>query len=214
MRIVCISDTHNLHEQISPPDGDILIHAGDCTENGTIAEAQSFLAWFSSQPHAAKIFVPGNHDDPFAQPRTLATLRRSFPNVRVLIDQELQLRGLRAYGAPWLPGVASEPEHFWIRANSSALHEKWDAIPDDTAILVTHGPPYNILDTRAASISATRPSRTGSRSWPIYNCTSLASASIIRNLCGKPSDVRERRLLRFRRPGFSRANRYSRERGN
>jgi hypothetical protein len=31
MKIVCLSDTHNCNEQITVPDGDILIHAGDAT---------------------------------------------------------------------------------------------------------------------------------------------------------------------------------------
>ncbi len=146
MRIVAISDTHSLHDQIIMPDGDILIHAGDCTLDGKIVEAESFLKWFSGQPHATKIFVPGNHDEPFAEPRVLGWLRKTFPTVNILIDQELYHNGMRIYGVPWLPGIASEPEHFWIRANSTPLREKWDAIPDDTALLITHGPPYNILD--------------------------------------------------------------------
>ncbi len=31
MKIICISDTHNLHKDLKIPDGDMLIHAGDMT---------------------------------------------------------------------------------------------------------------------------------------------------------------------------------------
>ncbi|KAK2590633.1 hypothetical protein QQS21_011679 [Conoideocrella luteorostrata] len=60
IRVVCISDTHN--KQPTVPLGDILIHAGDLTENGSFEEVQHGLTWLSSQPHKYKIFVAGNHD--------------------------------------------------------------------------------------------------------------------------------------------------------
>ncbi|KAJ4291822.1 hypothetical protein N0V90_009718 [Kalmusia sp. IMI 367209] len=59
-RVVCISDTHN--ERPSIPDGDILIHAGDLTQNGTFAELQAQLDWLRKLPHKHKIVVAGNHD--------------------------------------------------------------------------------------------------------------------------------------------------------
>jgi hypothetical protein len=44
------------------PWGDVLIHAGDLTENGSFEEIQNGMKWLSSQPHRHKIFVAGNHD--------------------------------------------------------------------------------------------------------------------------------------------------------
>lgn len=58
--IVCVADTHN-KQPIIPP-GDILIHAGDLTENGSFDEVQAGLKWLSSQPHRFKVLVAGNHD--------------------------------------------------------------------------------------------------------------------------------------------------------
>jgi hypothetical protein len=104
------------------------------------------MNWLSAQPHATKIFVPGNHDEPFAQAKELAILRKMFPIVRILIDQELWLSGMRIYGAPWLPAVFTDTTHFWLGVRSPALQEKWDAIPDDSVLLITHGPPYGVLD--------------------------------------------------------------------
>lgn len=60
IRVVCISDTHNTRPELPP--GDVLIHAGDLTENGSFDEMQRELRWLSSQPHRHKVFVAGNHD--------------------------------------------------------------------------------------------------------------------------------------------------------
>lgn len=60
IRIVCISDTHNTRPEL--PHGDVLIHAGDLTENGSFDEVQTELRWLSLQPHRYKVFVAGNHD--------------------------------------------------------------------------------------------------------------------------------------------------------
>ncbi|KMW68218.1 hypothetical protein BDDG_12665 [Blastomyces dermatitidis ATCC 18188] len=60
IKIVCISDTHNTQPDVLP--GDVLIHAGDLTENGSFDEIQSQLSWLSSQPHQHKVVVAGNHD--------------------------------------------------------------------------------------------------------------------------------------------------------
>jgi predicted MPP superfamily phosphohydrolase len=58
--IVCISDTHN--SQPNLPPGDILIHAGDLTQSGSLEELEAAIAWLNSQPHLHKIVVGGNHD--------------------------------------------------------------------------------------------------------------------------------------------------------
>jgi predicted phosphodiesterase len=50
MRIVAISDTHNRHEAIAVEPCDLLLHAGDVTARGTLAELAAFLAWFERQP--------------------------------------------------------------------------------------------------------------------------------------------------------------------
>lgn len=49
MKLVCISDTHNFHQDIEIPDGDVLIHSGDATISGTVQEVAAFAAWFDSQ---------------------------------------------------------------------------------------------------------------------------------------------------------------------
>ncbi|TLS25853.1 hypothetical protein PpBr36_07256, partial [Pyricularia pennisetigena] len=59
-RIVCISDTHN-HE-VKLPKGDVLIHAGDLTNQGTFSELSKAVRWLESTDFEAKIVIAGNHD--------------------------------------------------------------------------------------------------------------------------------------------------------
>ena len=39
-RVVVISDTHNRHDEVSLPGGDILIHCGDATGRGRPGEVE------------------------------------------------------------------------------------------------------------------------------------------------------------------------------
>ncbi len=61
-RFVCISDTHSDHEFDLPP-GDILLHSGDFTRNGTEQEIQAFLDWLKTlTQYRLKIIIVGNHE--------------------------------------------------------------------------------------------------------------------------------------------------------
>ncbi|HMO82131.1 MAG TPA: metallophosphatase domain-containing protein [Pyrinomonadaceae bacterium] len=142
MRIVCISDTHNCNEQINVPDGDLLIHSGDATINGSSAEIAAFDAWFSSLPHKHKIFVAGNHDWLFERDNALA---RSMldDSVVYLQDSSVEIDGLKIYGSPWQPRFF---DWAFNLMRGPELAEKWRLIPNDIDILITHGPPKGILD--------------------------------------------------------------------
>ncbi|APG60415.1 metallophosphatase domain-containing protein [Christiangramia salexigens] len=140
MRLVCLSDTHNQHRDIEIPEGDVLIHAGDCTEGGNREETQDFLDWFSSQPHTHKILIPGNHDFYFENPEN----HKNIPsNIRLLIDQGVEIEQRLFWGSPYTPGMDN-----WAfnRDRGSDIRKHWDLIPPHTDILITHTPPYGILD--------------------------------------------------------------------
>jgi Icc-related predicted phosphoesterase len=142
-RIVCLSDTHNCHELIDVPDGDILIHAGDATIQGTDYEIEQFLAWFTRWPHPHKIFVAGNHDWLYETDNRRARLMTAHFNIKYLQDSFIEIEGLKIYGSPW------QPRFFDWAFNLNRgpeLAEKWALIPLDTDILITHGPPNGILD--------------------------------------------------------------------
>ena len=142
-RIVCLSDTHNLNGQIVVPDGDILIHAGDATIRGTQFEVEEFLQWFSSLPHKHKIFVAGNHDWLYETNNRFARLLTAGFDVKYLQDSSAKIEGLKIYGSPY------QPRFFDWAFNLNRgreLAEKWKLIPEDTDVLITHGPPFGILD--------------------------------------------------------------------
>jgi Icc-related predicted phosphoesterase len=140
LTILCISDTHELHRELDVPNGDILIHAGDCTMFSKSASAiLDFNEWLGELPHRRKILVPGNHEffleaDP--------SRRRLISNATVLINEGVEIAGLKIWGSPVTPlyggafGLSSPVDR-------ASLYAK---IPGDVDILVTHGPPYGILD--------------------------------------------------------------------
>ena len=139
--ITLISDTHNKHDYMTRdlPGGPIIIHAGDVSGRGTFKEVTAFLAWFSSLPYTHKIFIAGNHDFIFEKDNALF-----MPdNIHYLKDSSVTIEGIKIYGSPWQPWF-----HNWAfnLPRGEKLAEKWAMIPDDTNILVTHGPPKGILD--------------------------------------------------------------------
>lgn len=146
MRVVCISDTHGLHEQLEVPEGDVLIFAGDATNKGSMVELASFARWFNKLPHAKKIFVPGNHDICFHEFKYSA-IGQLKVEVMTLMDSFDAIPGqvtTFVYGSPVTPMWGSWP--FMLPRLSSELNDVWSRIPLNTRILVTHGPPHGILD--------------------------------------------------------------------
>ncbi len=143
MRIVCLSDTHNSNEEIAVPDGDLLIHSGDATNNGSESEVIAFLRWYSSLQHRRKIFVAGNHDWLYETDNARARRLTADFGITYLQDSSVEIEGLKIYGSPW------QPRFFDWAFNLNRgpeMAEKWKLIPDDVEILITHGPPHGILD--------------------------------------------------------------------
>lgn len=151
LRVVCIADTHNEHESLSLPAGDLLVHAGDVlTESGrrhvkqsVVSEAglklfDRFAAWFGAQPHAHKLVIGGNHDSVF-QGLGTAVVRRVFAEksagTALYVEHEgAQVGGLRVFGSP---------RARWGGANDAFLTPEPDfsGVATGTHIVVTHMPP-------------------------------------------------------------------------
>ncbi len=142
MKIICISDTHNKHEDLILPDGDCIIHAGDFTEAGTKKETLSFLKWFSSTPYEHKIFIAGNHDFYFQKkPHKLSQIIPQ--NIRYLEDSGATIENINFWGSPYTPG-----DNSWafMKNRGKSISHHWNKIPENTDILITHSPPFGILD--------------------------------------------------------------------
>lgn len=143
MRIICISDTHQLHDSVKVPDGDVLIHAGDFMSYGSKnKEIRKFDDWLGTLPHPIKICIAGNHDVLFERKPGIA--RPLLTNCYYLQDGEYTLpNGWRVWGSPWQPEFCNWAFNL---DRGEPLREKWDLIPDGIDILITHGPPSGIMD--------------------------------------------------------------------
>lgn len=141
MRLVCISDTHSMHRQVSVPDGDVLIHAGDCLGVGTLEELEDLDNWFSEQPHRHKILIAGNHD--WCLQDEPADAEALIMNATYLRDSGTEIEGHKFWGSPWTPVFF---DWAFNLARGPAIAERWAQIPSDTDVLITHGPPAGILD--------------------------------------------------------------------
>ena len=153
MKITFISDTHTRQGQIpysDLPGGDLLIHAGDIMNSGyNKNDIFDFLYWYDSIPdYTTKIFIAGNHDRMFENhPEDVKQWLSEFPNITYLQDQAITVDGIKIYGSPWQPEFFSWA--FNLPRKGPGLMSKWEAIPDDTDILITHGPAFGTLDTVA-----------------------------------------------------------------
>ena len=140
MKLVAISDTHNLHHSFGKlPQGDVIIHAGDFTTWGKTGEVRQFRNWFASLPYAHKICIAGNHDRCMEH---MFFLKDDFKNAGItyLQDSSVEINGIRFYGSPRTPEFCD----FAFMYERGQAH--WEGIPDNTNILITHGPPQGILD--------------------------------------------------------------------
>jgi hypothetical protein len=147
MIITFISDTHNKHNQITHalPGGDVLIHAGDISSMGYEHEIRQFCKWFNSiDNYETKIFIAGNHDWGFEnKPEKAMEIVNSYKTIDYLQDSAIEIDGVKIWGSPWQPRF-----YDWaFNANRGEdIMQHWNKIPEDTDILITHGPAFGYRD--------------------------------------------------------------------
>jgi predicted phosphodiesterase len=152
-------------DDINPlPQGDVLIHAGDCTNVGKPHEVTDFIHWFQNlKGFDTKIFIAGNHDFAFENHRyphhkgdydwyynLINEENLSQSDVVYLEDNEFIIespefsRPIKFWGSPWQPEFYNWA--FNLPRGGDELKKYWDMIPNDTDVLITHGPPNGIRD--------------------------------------------------------------------
>lgn len=142
MRIVAISDTHN--REVELPEGDLLLVAGDVSGRGTPSQITLFNSYLEKQSAKFKhkpLVIAGNHDFLFQEDRNFAesllTAGSYIEDSLVIVD------GVKIYGSPWTPTFY---DWAFMRDRGAPIRHYWDLIPEGIDLLVTHGPPYGILD--------------------------------------------------------------------
>lgn len=146
--IICISDLHGKLPKAIPAC-DVLVIAGDICPSfhGSInlnIELQmrwlrwDFTEWLKKQPVGRTVACWGNHDwIGYREPALAADMPWDM-----LTDQAVTIDGLKFYGSPW-----SLPFFDWaFMRTEEELAAKYAAIPDDTDVLISHGPPYGYGD--------------------------------------------------------------------
>jgi Icc-related predicted phosphoesterase len=145
MRLVLLSDTHALPlTEWNVPDGDVLIHAGDFCQGRTVHldAVRVFNDEMAALPHKHKLLVGGNHDWPLQLDAEEA--RKMLTAVTYIEDGSLTICGVKFYGSPWQPDFRLWA--FNLQRRCPELKAKWAAIPDNTDVLITHTPPFGVLD--------------------------------------------------------------------
>lgn len=174
--IKMFQDHNDLGEDKEPMSGDLIIHSGDATMGGKHSEVKHFIEWYGKLNFTHKIFVAGNHDWLFEDVPATAEQICKDNGVTYLNDSEVTLtfeehpdddaelkteeernsgkiqRKLRIWGSPvtpwfldWAFNRGRTLEESAIK-NIKHIWEHWKLIPEGIDILVTHGPPYGILD--------------------------------------------------------------------
>ena len=143
MDITCVSDLHGFQPEL--PGGDLLIVAGDLTSRNTQNEHMKFISWIAQQKYKKKIWIAGNHDSYLVGTKFIPI---KYLGLEYLCDSATEFEGLKIWGTPWtktFEGINPHCKAFTCDTEEE-LAEKWAMIPDDTHILITHGPPYGVFD--------------------------------------------------------------------
>lgn len=140
MRVVCISDTHELHNELTVPPGDLLIHAGDFGFFAYATQAvEDFDGWLGRLPHRWKVLTGGNHEFWLAND---PKLRKLITNATLLLNESVTVGPAKIWASP----ITLHPDAAFRCSDPAERTRIYSQIPSDTDIVVTHGPPYDILD--------------------------------------------------------------------
>lgn len=166
MRIVAISDTHGMHRDVSLPEGDVLVHTGDLSMDGDASVIKDFVSWFGAQAFQHKIFIAGNHDFWAEKEPLKMQAQARAAGVHYLCDTAVVVEGLRFWGSPYTP----EFMNWAFMLSPRSVEQHWLRVPANIDVLLTHGPPHNVLDEvivpdsiKSAGVQDTADSHVGCR---------------------------------------------------
>jgi len=173
-RFVCLSDTHS--KTFDVPAGDVLLHAGDLCSWGSVNQLKVTVDWLLSLPHPVKIVIAGNHDlcldegsvnsgrllyssvskEDVAKARSMLRSRAArAAGLHYLEHESMELRTgdkvWKVYGSPAAPRYMPGSFQYETDIEAGAIYGR---VPRDTEILLTHTPPYGVLDVARRGVHA------------------------------------------------------------
>lgn len=154
LKIVAISDVHGRWNKLTIPECDLLISSGDYSFRGERHMVKDFHEWLNRQPAKHIISVQGNHEKwveaHFQEAKELAL--SVCPRVHFVEHELVEIEGVKIFCSAWTPWFHNWAYNAHRSLDSAQRHQqpyiddKWKDIPQDTNIVVTHGPVHGILD--------------------------------------------------------------------
>ena len=153
MEIIFISDTHTKHfdgwlnreldKLLEEYPEAVLVHCGDISSRGRQREFEDFVEWYEDLKFKNKLLIAGNHDFMFEDnpEEALRILESKGKSITYLNDSGVEIDGIKFWGSPVTPRFFD-----WAFNRDADIQNHWNMIPHDTNVLITHGPPYGILD--------------------------------------------------------------------
>ncbi|MBF0198101.1 MAG: metallophosphoesterase [Planctomycetes bacterium] len=124
------------------PGGDLLLFAGDLTHSGSEKQIKEMLEYLDRQPYEYIVMIAGNHD--FGFENNSICIRELIPKRIIYLENEsCEIEGLNIWGSPYSPWFL---DWAFNLARGEAIRKVWNQIPENTDILITHGPPHGVLD--------------------------------------------------------------------
>lgn len=158
MKLCCISDYHSRFQQVKPSSfepHDVTLFAGDWTgprkPDLQLKETVAFFEWLNQLPSKHKVLIAGNHDGtPILNAKAFQPLIAQYPSIHYLSDTSINIDGYNIYGTPFTPTFFD----WYFMEHENELRKRWKRIPQDTHILLSHGPAFGILDETDHGTSA------------------------------------------------------------
>jgi Icc-related predicted phosphoesterase len=189
MKILHISDTHGFHGTF--PDErfegiDVVIHSGDCSNwmdpyrNNN--EVLDFIAWYKTVPVKHKIYVAGNHDTSIEK-RLVTPGHFAEAGIIYLENAATTIDGIKFWGSPHTPTFGD-----WaFMKRREKINRVWDTIPENTDVLIVHGPPKGVRDLsfdRVGDLEMCGCSALMKRCWALKDSLKLVAFGHIHNMDG------------------------------
>jgi Icc-related predicted phosphoesterase len=144
MRLLIFGDTHGQHLQLPKlPEADVVVFAGDFCNSGSMVDCIRFLNWFNMLDYKHRICIAGNHDRYMDEGSPSGIRVIIPPGVTYLQESGIEIEGLKFWGSPYTPTFLN---WYFMADRGLDIQKHWDKIPDDTDILITHGPVRGIHD--------------------------------------------------------------------